>query len=430
MDRGDDSGFPAFVRARSAELLATAYLLTGDQVYAENLVGTALIRAHLTGAPFRDSSSIVVSVRKILVTTMLSRWWALLWRRSRPGLEEPPARTVRPPVDEAAERDRLWDGIQGLPLEQRLLVVSRYYDGLTDTETAEITASTLEAVRSLTRQVVETLRAQSDVGQRAANWRDALEDAVRQEGAAAEPVDRVSRLLRDMCAERAAEVELPADWDERTLRRAKLVRRSRFVVPVAAVTVVLATVVGATGLVGPGMGTPEEPPGEPTATQTADVDPLRAALERLPVGPPPRVPYVAGRTIVLGPGRTVELPDELREPGRNGLGGTRDGILVVPLSSGERGTVPLHVGSDGNITAVDTEPGWYGGHAISPDGRYAAWTTRANRYGGPALAKIADLTTGKVIASRELPESLFLPSNDASAPRIHDFNGTEVLVAG
>ena len=40
----DDAAFAEFVRARTPALLRTAYLLTGDQGAAEDLVQTALVK--------------------------------------------------------------------------------------------------------------------------------------------------------------------------------------------------------------------------------------------------------------------------------------------------------------------------------------------------------------------------------------------------
>lgn len=414
--RGTDSEFATFVRGHSAGLLRTAYLLTGDQIDAENLLRTALIRTRLAGHPFGDTRAADTSVRKLMVAMLTSRWWARVWRRTRPGVEEVPVKLTQPSSTERAVRDRLWAEIEDLPLNQRVLIVTRYYDNLTEAETAELTNSTIETVGSQTEQVLQTLARDDAEDHWAPNWRDAPK----------EPANRVGRLLRDTFAERAAEIELPADWAKRALRSAKLVRRSRVVAPVAAVGVLLAVVVGATGPVGLEQGTADKP----SATPTEGADRLPAALERLPTGSPPSVPYVVGRTVVLAPDRRVELPGEYRTPGPNSLGGTRHGLLLVPLSIDTRGTLPLHIGGDGTVTELDAEPGSYGGHVISPDGRYAAWTTRAGFYDGPAFAKITDLRTGDVIASRELPERFATATNDLRVPRIHAFDGNAALVVG
>lgn len=159
-------------------------------------------------------------------------------------------------------------------------------------------------------------------------------------------------------------------------------------------------------------------------TAAATVQP--ATLDQLPVGDSPRIPYVTGRTIVLAPELSVELPSEYREPEWNGLAGRTDGFLVFPFSLDAAGTTPLHLTGDGTITEVDTDPGWYKGHVISPDGRYVAWTSSGDER--PTVAKITDLRTGKVIASRELPDSVPTPDNSFETPQILGFDGGEALV--
>lgn len=333
-------------------------------------------------------------------------------------------RAVRAPVDEAVERDRLWEGVQNLSLEQKVLVVSQYHDGFTEAETAELTASTVATVQSQTDEVLEALRHHCGQSQRL-TWREALEDAVRPDAASAEPADRLARLLREMFDERADEVRLPTGWGEQTLRRARLVRHSRVIAPVAAAALLVAVVVGATGLVGSGIGTTEKP--SATATET---DGLQADLAHLPIGPPPDVPYAVGRTIVLAPDQRVELPNTYHWNGPFGMGGTTDGLLVVPRWNDDRGTAALHVAKGGTVTELDTPLGWYGSHVISPDGRYAAWTTRIGVFDEPVFAHVADLRTGEIIASRRLPDELSVPTTDFRVPRIHAFDGNEVLVVG
>lgn len=416
--------FVELVRAHSPELLRTAYLLTGDAAYAENLVRAALIRAYLAGASSRCSQAPEVFVRRAIVTMVMSRWWTPVWRRSRPELEEPPVDAARPRGEEAAERDRLWEGLRNLSGRQRVLIVSQYHDGLSVTETAELTGSTVEAVRVRTAQVLESLHGHGEGDRPNGRWRDVLEGVVRP-GAVEKPADRVGRLLRDLFAERVAEVEVPVAWDEQILRDASLVRRTRVTAPVTAVAMVLVAVVA--GLVGPGLDRSEKPPATPT---TATAEGLRAVLERLPVGPAPGVPYAVGRTIVLAPDRAVELPSGYRNPGLFGMGGSRDGLLVVPPGVIEGGMRAVHIAGDGSVTQLEPMLGSYAGHVVSPDGRYAAWTTRSGSYDEPAFAKIVDLRTGKLIANRELPRSLSAPTNEIRVPRIHAFDGEQALVVG
>jgi DNA-directed RNA polymerase specialized sigma24 family protein len=71
--------FEAYVRARSPALLRSAYLLTGDQHLAEDLVQDALIRTHRAWRRLRDSNPDAYT-RKVMYHLNIA-WW----RRRRPG---------------------------------------------------------------------------------------------------------------------------------------------------------------------------------------------------------------------------------------------------------------------------------------------------------------------------------------------------------
>ncbi|NUT05405.1 MAG: hypothetical protein HOV76_18185, partial [Hamadaea sp.] len=58
--------FDAFVRARKPALLRAAYLLTGDQHLAEDLVQTALARTHGSWNRLNDSGNAEAYTRKVM----------------------------------------------------------------------------------------------------------------------------------------------------------------------------------------------------------------------------------------------------------------------------------------------------------------------------------------------------------------------------
>jgi len=78
-DRRDtrDADFAAYLAARQASLLRTAYLLTGNRHDAEDLVQTAFAKLYLSWDKVRDQGSMDGYVRRILVNEHNS-----LWRRA------------------------------------------------------------------------------------------------------------------------------------------------------------------------------------------------------------------------------------------------------------------------------------------------------------------------------------------------------------
>src|SRR6185436_7165244 len=76
-----DADFTAYLEARQGKLLRTAYLLTGDQHQAEDLLQTSLAKLYLAWDRVRDRGSIDAYVRRIMVNENNSVW-RKAWRRA------------------------------------------------------------------------------------------------------------------------------------------------------------------------------------------------------------------------------------------------------------------------------------------------------------------------------------------------------------
>ncbi|WP_427888523.1 SigE family RNA polymerase sigma factor [Kribbella sp. GL6] len=145
------AGFDAFVAARSQALVRTAYLLTRDHALAEDLVQTALAKAWFHWARIRDDNP-EPYVRRILVTTY-SSWWRRRWNGEIPTADLPDA-----PAPRAEDGLDLWDAIGRLPRRQRAVVVLRFYEDLTEAETARLMGSSVGTVKSQTAKALAKLR--------------------------------------------------------------------------------------------------------------------------------------------------------------------------------------------------------------------------------------------------------------------------------
>jgi DNA-directed RNA polymerase specialized sigma24 family protein len=115
-----DADFAAYLAARQASLLRTAYLLTGNRHDAEDLVQIAFAKLYLSWDKVRDQGSIDGYVRRILVNEHNS-----LWRRAWKRRESSQEHTVldRPVHDEYDEGtgSALWDVVQTLPRKARII---------------------------------------------------------------------------------------------------------------------------------------------------------------------------------------------------------------------------------------------------------------------------------------------------------------------
>ncbi len=149
----DKPEFDAFVIARWHALLRTAYLLTRDEGRAEDLVQTALTK--LWFAWDRVAGDPEPYVRRILVNTHTS-WWRRRW-----GSERATDRVIELEAKEiASESDMdLWTALGHLPPGQRAVVVLRYFDDLTEAETAAQLGCSVGTVKSQHAKALRHLRA-------------------------------------------------------------------------------------------------------------------------------------------------------------------------------------------------------------------------------------------------------------------------------
>jgi len=144
--------FREFVHARTPALSRTAYLLTGDAHLAEDLVQTALFKA--ARAWHRIEGDPEPYVRRILYNQNVS-WW-----RSR-RLKEQGLGSYDAPAAAGPDRDlrlSLEQALARLTARQRTVLVLRYFEDLTEAQTATALGITAGTVKSTTRQAFGRLR--------------------------------------------------------------------------------------------------------------------------------------------------------------------------------------------------------------------------------------------------------------------------------
>jgi RNA polymerase sigma-70 factor (sigma-E family) len=159
-DVGDESveeEFRQFVAARSAALLRTAYLLVGDWAHAEDVLQTALTRSYLAWRRLGEIDAAEAYTRRVLVTTATS-WWRRRWHGERPS-EVLPERSTGDATDSWLEREVLWQHVRSLPARQRAVLVLRFYEDLTEVETAKVLGVAVGTVKSHCARALTTLRA-------------------------------------------------------------------------------------------------------------------------------------------------------------------------------------------------------------------------------------------------------------------------------
>jgi RNA polymerase sigma-70 factor (sigma-E family) len=159
-DRDDrDSEFSSYMAARQPSLLRTAYLLTGDRHTAEDLVQTALAKLYLSWDKVRRQESVDGYVRRILVNEHNSLW-RRPWKKRETTTSELPEQAA--PTTRGGRDDALWELVQTLPRKQRAAVVLRYYEELSEAETAEVLGVSVGTVKSQTSRALAALRTRAD----------------------------------------------------------------------------------------------------------------------------------------------------------------------------------------------------------------------------------------------------------------------------
>ena len=148
--------FREFVAARSGALLRTAYLLAGDWATAEDLLQTALTKTYLAWKRLGEIEAVEPYARRVLVNTATS-WWRRRWHGERPT-EVLPERAAPDRVDEQLERDALWRHVKALPARQRAVLVLRFYEDLSEAQTAATLNISTGTVKSQTSRALHTLR--------------------------------------------------------------------------------------------------------------------------------------------------------------------------------------------------------------------------------------------------------------------------------
>jgi RNA polymerase sigma-70 factor (sigma-E family) len=152
--------FASYVKARQPVLLRTARSLTANPCDAEDLLQTALAKTYVAWERIEDHRALDGYVRRALLNTRTSQW-----RKRRVdefATDEIPEPDPVPGGDDPAEQqalhDAMWRAIMKLPARQRAMVVLRYYEDLSEVQTAEVLGVSVGTVKSAVSRALGKLR--------------------------------------------------------------------------------------------------------------------------------------------------------------------------------------------------------------------------------------------------------------------------------
>jgi RNA polymerase sigma-70 factor (sigma-E family) len=198
-------GIDEYVVARGGDLLRTAWLLTGDRHRAEDLVRTALGKAlpHWRHIAASEAGHHDADVRRLMMTSYTAG------RRhgrgdGRPS-QHPSGQVWAPPdprdVEDAVLRRDVLRALDGLPRVQRAVIVLRYFDDLSEAQTADALELSPGTVRSQSTRALAALAptlAAPASGPHDPQWK--LRDALGRTAPSSPSVDGLADSVRGYAA--------------------------------------------------------------------------------------------------------------------------------------------------------------------------------------------------------------------------------------
>jgi RNA polymerase sigma-70 factor (sigma-E family) len=152
------TAFADFVAARAPSLLRLAHLTCGAPDEAEDVLQSALERAYRHWGRLRPDTDPEPYVRRIIVNLAISRARRRRILRIDP-VRDVPERPVQTPASGVEVRQVLSAALRGLPPRQRAVLVLRFWEDLTEAQTAEILGVSLGTVKSQAAKGLAKLRA-------------------------------------------------------------------------------------------------------------------------------------------------------------------------------------------------------------------------------------------------------------------------------
>ena len=152
----DEEGFREFVRARLPKLSRAAYLLAGGHAQAEDLLQSSLIKVALNWSRIRKAADPEAYVRRMLYHEHVRTWRGRRWREH--STAELPERGGVDESDQTVLKLALQQALAKLTNRQRAVIVLRYFEDLSEADTAQIMGTSVGTVKSQTSHALGRLR--------------------------------------------------------------------------------------------------------------------------------------------------------------------------------------------------------------------------------------------------------------------------------
>jgi len=150
-----DDEFRDFVVTYTPALFRTAFMLTGDRGHAEDLVQTALMKTSRRWTQIVAHEARYAYVRRVMVNTQTS--WFRRRRVTEDFVDNVPESAAQPD-DAHSNEGRTLPGLAQLPAGMRAILVLRFYEDLSEAETARVLGCSVGTVKSQTSRGLDRLR--------------------------------------------------------------------------------------------------------------------------------------------------------------------------------------------------------------------------------------------------------------------------------
>ena len=133
--------------------------MVGEVQLAQDLVQEALVKTYAAWPRLRDKANAEAYCRKAITTTAITWFRRKGWQGERSDGFVPEGRTSGH-EDSVVQGALLWSALQRLPVRQRAAIVLRYYEDLTEAQTAEAMGCAVGTVKSQVSAGLSKLRDQ------------------------------------------------------------------------------------------------------------------------------------------------------------------------------------------------------------------------------------------------------------------------------
>jgi RNA polymerase sigma-70 factor (sigma-E family) len=156
--QGASSRISTLYRLHAPRASRLAYLLTGDAHLAEDLAQEAFVRLIGRLSRIRDEAAVDAYLRKSIVNLARKHWRKQGSERAYLRGQGPTLGAAVSASPDPAVRDELWEALSRLPYRQRAAIVLRFYEDLSERQTARVLGCAVGTVKSSVSRGLQQMR--------------------------------------------------------------------------------------------------------------------------------------------------------------------------------------------------------------------------------------------------------------------------------